>query len=77
MIDYKEHFEFTNDVGSFAIDAYTVEHPSGYGNGSLLCMDVECDLPVERRRLFDVRYEGDDMAAIARHIMLSDYGVSV
>lgn len=77
MIDYREHFGFENEVGRFEIEAYTIEHPSGYGNGTLLCFDIESDFPVEGRRLFDVRYSQRDIALLARDVIFRDYGVEL
>ena len=77
MIHYDETFEFDNSVGHFKIHAYTEEHPSGYGNGTLLRFDVDSDFPVPRHQSFDVRYERDDMATLARRVIKADYGVEV
>ena len=81
MVEYSEHFEFTNGVGAFAIDARTEEHPSDYGNGTLLVLDIESDFPCERRRLFDIRYEQvggtEDVASIAREVIRNEFGVEV
>lgn len=74
MIEYEETFRFANDIADFTINAHTEEHPSAYGNGTLLVFDVESDYPCERRRIFDVRYEGSDMAAISRYVIRNDYG---
>ena len=77
MVDYREHFEFENEVGTFEIEAYTVEHPSDYGNGTLLRFDIESDYPIPRYSLFDVRYEHEDMATLARRIIKENFGVEL
>lgn len=77
MIGYRETFHFTNDVGEFTIRAHTEEHPSGYGNGTLLVLDVDSDFPCERRLSFDARYGGDDMAATTRELLKDRFGVEV
>ena len=75
MIGYQEVFEFTNDVGSFTVHAHAEEHPSGYGNGTLLVFGVDSDFPCERRMSFDVRYEQEDMPALARRVLKDRFGV--
>ena len=75
MIGYQEVFEFTNDVGSFVISAHAEEHPSGYGNGTLLVFDIDSDFPCERRMSFDVRYETEDMPTLARRVLKDRFGV--
>lgn len=77
MIEYSEQFHFTNDVAEFTINAHTAEHPSGYGNGTLLVFDIETDYPYVKRQTFDVRYDGNDMAALARLAIEQYYGVEV
>lgn len=77
MIEYAETFEFENECGKFKVNAHTEEHPSGYGNGTLLCFDIESEFPVERRRLFDIRYEREDVAKIARLLIKQEFGVEV
>ena len=77
MIDYREHFGFENEVGRFEIEAYTIEHPSGSGTGTLLCFDIESDFQVEGRRLFGVRYSQRDIALLARDVIFRDYGVEL
>ena len=82
MIEYREFFRFTNDVGEFFIDAHTQEHPSGYGNGTLLRFDVISNpRGYGRDRLFDIRYEpvADkfDVRRLVHHILKSDYGVEL
>ena len=77
MVEYMERFCFTNDVGEFVVCAHTEEHPSDYGNGTLLVLDVESDFPCERRQSFDVRYSGNDMAAITRSLLKQLFGVDV
>ena len=77
MIEYSETFEFENDFGKFKVEAYTQEHPSKYGNGTLLRFDVESDYPVPRHRLFDIRYEQEDVAKIARLLIKQEFGVEL
>ena len=77
MIEYSETFEFENELGKFKVNAYTQEHPSNYGNGMLLRFDIESDYPVERHRLFDIRYEQDDVAKIARQLIKQEFGIEV
>lgn len=77
MIEYSETFEFENELGRFKVDVYTQEHPSGYGNGTLLRLDVESDYPVERHHLFDIRYEKEDVAELARRVIKYKFGVNV
>ena len=77
MIEYKEQFHFTNDVGVFTVNAHTEEHPSDYGNGTLLRFDITSDFPCERVMFFDVRYEGNDMADIVRKLLKNHFGVDV
>jgi len=77
MIEYKERFRFTNDVGEFTVDAHTEEHPSGYGNGTMLVFDVDSDFPVERKMLFDVRYSDEDIADVARELLRQRFGADV
>lgn len=84
MIQFNKTYRFTNDLGEFAINAKTVEHPSGYGNGMLLCF-----APVEYPkgmcvydlcRSFDVRYEriasADDIHRMVMGQLEHDYGVT-
>lgn len=77
MVDYREMFEFENDCGKFRVHAHAEEHPSDYGNGTLLVLDVESDFPCERRMLFDVRYEEGDMPSIARRALRERFGVDL
>ncbi len=77
MVDYRERFHFTNEFGEFTVEAHTEEHPSDYGNGALLVLDVESDFPCERRMLFDVRYEEGDMPSIARRALKERFGVDL
>ena len=77
MIEYNEKFNFANDVGEFTVLARTEEHPSDYGNGTILRFDIESDYPCERRMLFDVRYADDDMASIARALLKDKFGIEV
>lgn len=75
MIKYDKQFRFTNDVGDFIIHAYTQEHPSGYGNSTLLVFDIDSDYPCERQRLFDVRYIDCEIDFAVKRILADDYGV--
>lgn len=77
MIEYNEKFYFVNDVAEFTINAHTEEHPSGYGNGTILVFDIETDYPCQRRQIFDVRYDGSDMASLARLAIKQHYGVNI
>ena len=81
MIEYNEIFEFDNSVGHFAIRAYTEEHPSGYGNGTLLRMDIESDFPCERYMSYDARYAPissvENVRSIAKNIIREEFGVEV
>lgn len=77
MIEYSETFEFENELGRFKIDAYTQEHPSQYGNSTLLRFDIESDYPVPHHRLFDIRYEHEAMEKIARLLIKQEFGVEL
>lgn len=77
MIHYDETFEFDNELGHFKVHAYTEEHPSDYGNGTLLRFDIESDFPCDRHRLFDVRYEQEDIAKIARLLVKQEFGAKI
>ena len=82
MIEYREHFTFSNELAMFDIEAYTQEHPSSYGNGTLLCFDV-LSIPREYgyNHIYDVRYtdvwDNAGMARLARRQIYEDYGVEV
>jgi hypothetical protein len=82
MIQFDKTYRFSNDFGEFAIKAYTEEHPSDYGNGTLLRFDVESEPKAYGRyRSFDIRYEhvhdADGVEEIVKRIIESDYGVMV
>lgn len=84
MIQFNKTYRFTNDLGEFAVNAKTVEHPNDYGNGMLLCF-----APVEHPsgvcaydlcRSFDIRYERvespDDIHRMVIGQLENDYGVT-
>ena len=81
MIEYSETFGFDNEVGHFTVHASTEEHPSDYGNGTMLVLDIESDFPCERRRCFDVRYEPvssrENIASLARSVIYNEFGLEV
>ena len=82
MINYKEQFTFSNDVAKFNIKAYTKEHPSGYGNCTLLVFDVLSEPMIySQNHLFDIRYErvGNErqMGELARKLISQYYGVDI
>ena len=78
MIHYEERFTFANEIGKFNVRAHTEEHPSDYGNGTMLKFDVLCDQPGYGGDMsFDVRYAGSDMPALTRDLIEENFGVRV
>lgn len=81
MIEYGRTFKFENDLAKFTVNAMTQEHPSNYGNGTLLVLDVESEprLPIEKRISFDIRYNDcstwDDVHEIALQVIRERFGV--
>ena len=77
MIEYREQFDFTNSLGEFHVNAYTTEHPSGYGNGTVLVFEIESEFPCEKRMFFDVRYAEEGIESIVRRLVEEKFGVQV
>lgn len=81
MIDYLRLYQFENDLAKFSLLAETFEHPTDYGNGTLLVMDTKSDPKgFSSRNSYDIRYEpvstADDVDDIVLDLIENNYGVS-